>query len=132
MKDLIGYLEAIRQTCKDWHYSASGDSFYSDHLLADRIGEPISGFIDSVKEVCFLGNEVEAPKSKDVAVALVLILKDDIEPKQLPDEVCRLINLALYHIEELSKTGIMQGEINLLGNIAENLQQSKGLLWRIV
>lgn len=128
MKNLITYLEAIRQTAKDWHYSALGSSFYSDHLLADKIGDPINGFIDSIKEVCFLGKEKDVPSSKEINDGMDL--KSDIDAAGFPAEISSQINLALYSIEELSKSGIMQGEINLLGSVAENLQLSKGLLWR--
>ena len=48
---------------------------------------------------------------------------------------CRLydsLTIAIYQIEELSQTQIMQGELNLLGSIPEHLMLSRGLLWRVL
>lgn len=123
MKSLITKLESIRAICKEWHYEASGESFYAQHLLADRIQDPLLGFVDSIKEVCFLGNGILPP-----SVAAVEAL--------VPCEIkCRLydsLTVAIYQIEELSQTQIMQGELNLLGSISEHLMLSRGLLWRVL
>ena len=131
MLDLIVILEAIRQTSKDWHYNAKGMTFYGNHLLADRIGDPCADFIDSLKEVCFLGNEKPAPTSKEVNAALSTHLPDTLEESGLIAELNSLLTIGIYTIEELAKGVLKQGEVNLIGSISEHLQQSKGLLYRV-
>ena len=44
---LIAYLFAIQAFAKDIHYSASGEAFYSKHLLADEIYKGIDEQIDA-------------------------------------------------------------------------------------
>lgn len=132
MRDLIIILESVRQTCKDWHYNAKGLSFYSNHLLADRIGEPCAAFIDSLKEVCFLGNEKDAPSSVEINANLQNILPTDMSEQFLINAVFNLLTIGMYTIEEAIKQELKQGELNLLGSIAEHLQQSKGLLYRVL
>jgi DNA-binding ferritin-like protein len=132
MRDLIIILESVRQTCKDWHYNAKGLSFYSNHLLADRIGEPCAAFIDSLKEVCFLGNEKDAPSSVEINAALLDHLPANMAEETLIPEIQTLLTIGMYTIEEAIKQELKQGELNLLGSIAEHLQQSKGLLYRVL
>ena len=57
VNNLIAYLTAIQNFAKDIHYSSKGEAFYSKHLLADRINDDLYDFIDSIKEIFFLGNE---------------------------------------------------------------------------
>ena len=45
---LIAYLFAIQAFAKDIHYSASGEAFYSKHLLADEIYKGIDEQIDAL------------------------------------------------------------------------------------
>jgi DNA-binding ferritin-like protein len=127
MKDLIKHLDAIRNTAKDLHYHATGASFYAVHLLADRIQEPIISFIDDLKEICFLGLEKEVPLSNSLVPSLP---PADTEEAMI-STVYSQLTLALYTIEELSKQPLMQAEVSLLGRIAEHLQQSRGLLWKM-
>lgn len=132
MKQLLTALEAVRNTAKDLHYAASDcpSAFYSVHLLADRIAEPCADFIDSLKEVCFLGNERDVPSSRELSEAVTPLLSTDLSQAALIASLYDRLKITLYTIEEISKQHLMQGEINLLGTIAEHLQQSRGLLWR--
>lgn len=132
MKNLIVLLEAIRQTAKDLHYEKSDcpHAFYSVHLLADRIAEPLNDFIDTIKEVCFLGNEKPVPSSRELAELFTQRLPVETSQPALIASLYDQLKIALYTIEEVSKQPLMQGEINLLGTISEHLQQSKGLLCR--
>lgn len=132
MRDLIVILEAIRQALKDWHYNAKGMTFYANHLLADRIGEPCAAFIDSLKEVCFLGNEKDAPSSVEINAAITDHLPANMAEETLIPEILNLLTIGIYTIEESSKQELKQGETNLLGAISEHLQQSRGLLYRVL
>lgn len=130
MKDLIIILESIRMTAKDWHYNASGAGFYSSHLQADAIAEPLSGMIDDIKEVCFLGNCIPVPTSKELCAAIAASLLPCTTEADIKTELATQLNIAIYTIEEIAKGNPMQGELNLLGSISEHLQKSKGLLSR--
>ena len=55
---LIAYLFAIQAFAKDIHYSASGEAFYSKHLLADEIYKGIDDQIDALIETCILPNGI--------------------------------------------------------------------------
>ncbi len=130
MKELLQYLEAIRQTAKDLHYNASGASFYGIHLLADRISDPLAGFIDDIKEVAYLGQGKAPPSSKELADGFLPLLAQDTSQTAILPDLGRLVSLAVYTIEELSRSPITQGELNLLGAISQHLTTSYGLLSR--
>ena len=116
MEELINHLESIRAACKEWHYSATGLPFYGNHLLADKIQTPLYNFIDDIKEVHFLANSLHVPQS-------------EIKPANgNPADILAEIIIAIYKIEELARTDITQGELNLLGTISEHLMRSRGLL----
>lgn len=128
---LISLLIAIQNYSKDIHYNAKGDAFYSKHLLVDRVQENISDYIDSLKEVYFMGSDKEPLSSKEYlheAMQLIpAISKDD---KANFASLSSLLIQALQLIESL--TDLSTGEENLIGAIAENLQASLGLVLRQV
>lgn len=130
INSLIFSLLAIQNFCKDIHYNAKGDAFYSKHLLVDRIQENISDYIDSIKEVCFLAaNKEPLPSSQyltEAAKLIPLITADDTENFRA---LSKLIFNALKIIENPDIL-ISKGEENLLGAIAENLQTSLGLVYQ--
>ena len=128
---LIAYLTAIKGYSKNIHYTVHGESFYGDHIFADRIEQPISDFIDSLKETCLLGHlpEGERPLTTseydNLAAQYYPETKennDNYNFKQLHD----LIFNTLSYIETLDS--LSRGEENLIGAIAEHLQQMNGLL----
>lgn len=130
INSLIFSLIALQNFCKDIHYNAKGDAFYSKHLLVDRIQENISDYIDSIKEVCFLAaNKEPLPSSQyltEAAKLIPLITADDTENFRA---LSKLIFNTLKIIENPDIL-ISKGEENLLGAIAENLQTSLGLVYQ--
>lgn len=128
VNNLICSLLAIQNFCKDIHYNAKGDSFYAKHLLADRIQENISGYIDRIKEVSFLGNDVETlPSGEYLSRATSLIPEISKADKENFKNLENLIVNTLMLIQQLEAT---KGEDNLYGAIAEDLQNSLGLINR--
>lgn len=128
---LIAYLTAIKGYAKNIHYSCHGDSFYGKHLLADRIEEPINGFIDSLKETCLLGRlpEGERPLMTSRYDALAEQYYPELKENDDKHNFKQLQNLiinTLSYIEIME--GLSKGEENLIGAIAEHLQQMNGLL----
>lgn len=124
---LICYLYALDGYLGDIHYSVHGGNFYAKHLFADRIRENIHTYIDQLKEICLLGNEIEPLPSGEYYVR-----STDSIPARTDDDKTNFIHLqnlivkTLALIEEIDN--ITVGEANLIGNIAQDLQQNLGLL----
>ena len=124
---LIEYLIAIQNFAKDIHYNCKGEAFYSKHLLADRIEENISGYIDSIKEVFFMASFKEPlPSGEYLSRATSLIPQIDPSDKYNFRSMQNLLTNTLEHIETLQD--LTKGEENLIGAIAENLQTSLALV----
>lgn len=124
---LIEYLIAIQSFSKDLHYNCKGESFYSKHLLADRIQENISEHIDQIKEVFFLAGDNEPLLSGEyLSRATSLIPQIANEDKLNFESMQNLLVITLQHIEGLDD--LTKGEENLVGNIAQDLQNSLGLI----
>jgi len=129
--DLLKVLYCIKFFAKDIHYTAKGDSFYSDHLLADRVIDGLDDFIDDINENLYLGFEEKAPSSKQVIVGVaqdLMLVQDDkkVNWKRLYSYLEEAEEL-IYKIEEEYKFPQIS---SLLDNIANDLQKKKGLIWR--
>ena len=129
--ETIAMLLAIQNYAKDIHYNCKGDAFYSKHLLCDRVAENMSDYIDSIKETIILAR-LETPKSSKEYMEEAINKIPDITDKDTENfKRLRFLMLnTLASIERIDRVSI--GEENLLGNIAENLQNSVGLLNRQV
>lgn len=124
---LIEYLIAIQNFAKDIHYNSKGDAFYGKHLLADRIQENLSEYLDQIKEVFFLASDKEPlPSGEYLSRATSLIPEIAPEDKTNFKSMQNLIVVTLQHIEGL--TDLTKGEENLIGAIAQDLQNSLGLI----
>lgn len=123
MNRLICLLMAIQGKAKDIHYNCSGNDFYGKHLFADRIADGIDDFIDQIKETCILGHG-EKPLQ-----ATVYLVEASKWLNGLGDEfsdVLHLIVECLSHIERMHN--IARGDSKLLDDIANKLQNDKGLI----
>ena len=126
---LICQLLAVQNYCKDIHYNAKGEAFYSKHLLADRISENIYDYIDQIKEVTFLGNDEEPLQSGEYLLKATSYIPEIAkEDKKNFESLGKLILDTLSTIENLDDT--TKGEENLYGAIAQDLQTSLGLINR--
>lgn len=130
---LIAMLTAVANYSKDIHYTVVGSGMYGKHLLADRVQENIYDYIDSIKEVCFLGRgEYPLPSASYLGMAIEHIPSIEADDYSNYTSLQLLLVSTLKQIEDMSRQGIMtqlsQGETNLLGGIAENLQNSLGLV----
>lgn len=125
---LIIFLLAIANFAKDIHYSVHGESFYGKHLFADRIQENIYEFIDQIKEICLLGNDIEPLSSIEYLKGAI----DIIPIKNPEDDKANFIQMKDLLIETLSLIedldDLTKGEENLIGNIAQDLQNNLGLV----
>ena len=124
---LIEYLIAICNFSKDIHYNCKGEAFYGKHLLVDRIQENLSEYIDQIKEVFFLAGDKEPlPSGEYLSRATSLIPQVANEDKVNFLSMQNLLVVTLQHIEGLED--LTKGEENLVGNIAQDLQNSLGLV----
>lgn len=129
INNLIALLIAIQNYCKDIHYNSKGEAFYSKHLLVDRVQENISDYIDRIKEVSILGNnEKTLPSYQYLQNAAGLIPEISQSDRDNFNRLTDLIVSTLAFIEKLDN--ITKGEENLYGAIAEDLQNSLGLIHR--
>lgn len=129
INNLICSLIALQNFCKDIHYNAKGDAFYSKHLLVDRIQENISDYIDRIKEVCILGNDDETlPSGEYLSRATSLIPEIELNDKKNFESLQILIVNVLTLLQSIEP--VTKGEDNLYGTIAEDLQNSLGLVNR--
>lgn len=131
INDVIALLLVIQNYSKDIHYNCKGEAFYSKHLLCDRISEEINNYIDNIKEVFFLAiGEVPLSSKEYLKLAIDKIPNISNDDKDNFVELAQIISKTLQIIQDLNNLSI--GEENLIGNIAENLQTSLGLLIRQV
>ena len=128
VNNLICSLMAIQNFCKDIHYNSKGDAFYSKHLLADRVQDNISDYIDRIKEVSILGNDEKTlPSGEYLSRATSLIPELAEEDKENFKSLENLLVNTLMALQNMQAT---LGEANLYGAIAEDLQNSLGLINR--
>lgn len=120
--NLIIYLMAIENYAKDIHYNCSGSNFYGNHLFADRFTDNMSDYIDQLKEVCLLGHNFKTRHS-----SIYLARASKIIPEGASFEnMHRLMMDCLEHIETIDN--ISKGDENLIGAIAQDVQNNVGLL----
>lgn len=120
--NLIIRLTAIENYAKDIHYNCYGDDFYGKHLFADRISDNLADYIDQLKEVCLLGHGLKTLPSKDYLQDATKVIPDNISF----DVMRTLIVDTLEAIENIK--GISKGDENLIGAIAQDLQNNLGLI----
>ncbi len=122
INSLIVSLLAIANYAKDIHYNCAGPNFYGNHLFADRIQENISEFIDQLKEICLLGHDLKPLRSNQYLAQASRVIPSEINFTQMK----KLIIHALDLIESIND--ISKGDENLIGNIAQDLQNNLGLI----
>ena len=119
---LIVYLLAIANYAKDIHYNCTGPNFYGDHLFADRFIDDIYEYIDQLKEVCLLGHNFKPLHSSRY-------LKDasEIIPQEIDFKSMRTLMVDTLIITEQIRN-ISRGDENLIGAIAQDVQNNVGLI----
>lgn len=127
---LICYLLAIANFAKDIHYSCKGEAFYSKHLLADRIQEGLYDFIDSIKEICLLGNDIlPSPSGEYLAMTMNLLPLVETDGKKNFQNMQKLLIDCLVLMQEmLQDKDTPRAEVSLIDGIAQDLQQKLGLV----
>lgn len=132
--NLIVKLLVIQNIANDIHYLCHGAAFYGKHIFVDKI--KFRKDIDKIKEVCLLGNEIRPLQNKEYLKMAILELPmlEEKDDKRNFEILWDKINDALVVINGNKTLGIVglkdltKGEENLIGGIAEKLQQFKGLI----
>lgn len=124
--DLIVNLMIIQEFSKDIHYTCHGEGFFGKHLLVDKFD--FSDDIDLLKECCLLGNG-------DRPLASVQYLhraSEKLEMAQLNDDKANfvILNGLLFDTLQLidNMRDLSKADENVIGGIAQKLQQYKGLV----
>lgn len=120
--NLIVNLLAIGNYAKDIHYNCSGANFYSDHLLADRFTGDIYEYIDQLKEICLLGHNLKPLHSSEYLVQASALIPAGADFKAMRT----LMVDTLVIIESIRD--ISRGDENLIGAIAQDVQNNIGLI----
>ena len=129
--DLLRILWCIKFFAKDIHYTSKGENFYSDHIFADEVANGLDDLIDSVNENLYLGYQQEPPTSREI----LEVVMDELphvsdDSKQNWKMMFDLIEHGLQVIDAIEDAYDMPELNSLLDNIADNLQKSRGLIWR--
>lgn len=124
--NLIVNLMVIQEFSKDIHYTCHGEGFFGKHLLVDKFN--FNEDIDLIKECCLLGNGDRPLVSKEyLGRAFNLIPTPEIKTdKENFAELNSLIFETLGSIDKLEN--ISKADENVIGGIAQKLQQYKGLI----
>ena len=127
INQLIMRITAIVNYAKDIHYTVHDDAFFGKHLFSDRIDGDNNEYIDLLKEVSVLGRGYQTLPSEEYLKGAIEFLPEVTEDDQNNFENIKgLIKETLVFIEQLED--LTRGDENLIGNIAQDLQQNLGLL----
>lgn len=129
--DVLVMLKVIKGTSKDLHYTAQGTVFLTIHELADKIGDGLDDYIDDLIEVGWLGAGLEAPTAQSIHEAAARALKAErLSQTELLMRL-RFLNQSLLEQLDQCSNGAAAGVANLLGGIAQDIQQRTGFLDRV-
>ncbi len=129
---IICYCLAAYNISKDAHYNAKYNSFYGNHLFADRLADKWLGYIDDIKEIFYVGNETATPDSKKILQDTIPLIPD-INDSTHQNNILLYRFFTEFHAEinQLrQQEDLSLGEENLIGDIDQLVQNNKGLLWR--
>lgn len=113
---------AISHYAKDIHYNCKGDNFYGNHLFADRIHDNLDEYIDQLKEICLLGHKISPLHSSEYMSRAAELVPGGADFRLMRD----LMIDTLAIIEHI--TNVSRGDENLIGAIAQDLQNNIGLI----
>ena len=126
INQLIILLTVIKEFSKDIHYSCHGESFYGKHLLVDHFD--FNDSIDLVKECILLGHGIRPLASKEylLRASNILVPPEEHNDKKNFEILQDYLQEALHLIQSL--TELSKADENVIGGIAQYLQQYYGLL----
>ena len=90
--------------------------------MADRFADNIYKYIDQIKEVCLIGHQLKPKKSSEYLTEAAKIIPLVIGFRQMRELMINTLNV----IETI--VNISKGDENVLGEIAQDIQNNVGLL----
>lgn len=129
MLELLYILKAVSIFVKDdCHYAFKGVNFKPLHEWADEINEPLSDFIDEIKESYLLRKEIAVPRGSEINAKATEFI-----PKEIGDSNAAILAniralLEMANRAADSAKGDTAGDSDLLGRIGSHLQKHIGLL----
>lgn len=124
--NLIVALIVIKEFSKDVHYTSHGEAFYAKHLLVDKFNFDES--IDLLKECCLLGKGERPLPAKEYInkASNKLITPNESDDKRNFEALNDMLGITLDLINGM--TDLTKADENVIGGIAQDLQQYKGLI----
>lgn len=124
--NLIVNLMVIQEFSKDIHYACHGDAFFGKHLLVDKFD--FNEDLDLLKECCLLGNGNRPLSSKEYTErAFLKLIKPSLEDDKANFEFLgKILFELLEQIDNMQN--LSKADENVIGGIAQKLQQYKGLV----
>ena len=124
--NLIINLMVIQEFSKDIHYTCHGEGFFGKHLLVDKFN--FSDDIDLLKECCLLGNGDRPLVSKEY-LGRAFNKVPTPETKTDKENFNQLNSLLFDTLKQIDNMqGLSKADENVIGGIAQKLQQYKGLV----
>lgn len=126
MLDLIYMLTALQIFCKDAHYNTKGINFKPLHEWMDEIGEPVSGWLDDIKENCLLANDIEVPRGIEINEKAVPFVPTDLsDNEKIVKGALAILETIHRHINTLNGDKATE---DLLGSIDSAIVKQVALL----
>ena len=129
MNELLYLLKAIQLYVKDdAHYHFYGVGFKSLHEWADEITEPISDYIDEIKESYLLRNGMEVPRGFVICEQARKYIPNDLPENSydLLKNIRALLEQTISAINGIESDNA--GDNDLLGRLCSHLNKHVGLL----
>lgn len=131
MKTILSQIEAATMLARDWHYNASGLSFYAEHLLADKVAE-IGDHSDKLIETYYLGERETVPPTAGDITREAVEIYGRADGDGIPSRLKSVLKLLAAHCEEIARTSISIGTKSLLDSLCADAYQYVGLIERTV
>lgn len=139
MEKILELIVSTEILCDDLHYTSKGQEFYSLHLLADRIKDPLDKYMDELREAYWLGELFSEPPKTDATYADAIKIASGIRLSAKSDDrnvsnllaVKDSLNRLMHMISEKKKsTALMSGTSSILDNLCAHAQTMFGLIDR--
>lgn len=127
-------MTAAKMIALDWHYTASGASFYAEHLLAEKVADEFADSKrDALIETYYLGETRQTPPTSGEIVTEALRVYEGQKADPKPVALSSLLAVAAAHAEELARNGRLSlGVKSLLDGISQSAYLCIGLIERTV
>lgn len=115
----------------DWHYNAKGESFYSQHLLADKVADGFGTILDELRECHYLGEMQSVPPTAGEETENALAVYKAAQGESFAEKLKSVLLLASAQCEQVAREGnIAIGTKAILDEISKMCYVNIGLIAR--